>query len=169
MYTPSVAPPPHPFPEQEHVSRSRTPARFELAGVRVVVASRRLLLLGRLALAGQRAPQRARDARELHAHLLDLAHLEAKMAELRAKGVLQGYSTTLLDKDKTRLGRILDPFLRKYDHHGDLLRQDRLGRLDGLLVVRVGVGVGVRVRVRVRVKVRVRVRVRCRGGGWPAW
>ena len=45
------------------------------------------------------------------------------MAELRAKGVLQGYSTTLLDKDKTRLGRILDPFLRKYDHHGE-------GRID---------------------------------------
>ena len=76
MYTRSVAPPPHPFPEQEHVSRSRTPARFELAGVRVVVASRRLLLLRRLALAGKRAPQRARDARELDAHRLDLAHLD---------------------------------------------------------------------------------------------
>ena len=48
---------------------------------------------------------------------------QVKMTELRAKGVLQGYSTTLLDKDKTRLGRILDPFLRKYDHHGE-------GRID---------------------------------------
>ena len=53
-----------------------------------------------------------------------IADGQAKMAEQRkAKGMLKQYSATLLDKDKKRLGKILEPFFHKYDRNGD-------GRID---------------------------------------